>query len=401
MKCSRCGRVSRGASWYCASCGAPLPELNVADSLAPPRLPPLLRWSLAFSLAGLLLVLLATVVVIFGRSLSTGDRQASPLWQTFSATTAGTRTPLAATGTSTSARGDDEAVPAAGRARPAARGFEAAAADGEDVSPKGPTGVPLPTRQTKGGARGNPTLSAGGGAGTREAPLAGTAESGSSVGDKRVPSWPIAWTAVPPELDAWLDDWRSEPMDIVYPAFGTEYWQGPADLSGRAFAAWDETALYLGVRVTDDFFSQPARGAELHLGDSLELQLDTNLEADANVPTYTSDDWQIGISPGDFAARPPEGYVWRPAGRQVGGLRLSARRLEDGYIIELALPWSDIDLQPTSGTAFGLAVNASDNDLPQPAQLTLVSTSPLRSWSDPRTFNRAVLLHGERPLPTR
>jgi hypothetical protein len=194
-----------------------------------------------------------------------------------------------------------------------------------------------------------------------------------------------------PVLDGRLDDWQGDALEIDNVAFGEQYWDGPADLSARAFLAWDDAALLVGVRVTDDVYSQPSTGQSLHLGDSVELQLDTDLEGDWNDATYNGDDWQIGLSAGNFTDHPPEAYVWRPAGVDASPIAVAGRRLPTGYIIEASLPWSLLGVSPADRDRIGIAVNVGDDDSPEPAQVTMLSSVPKRSWSDPRTFGTLIL----------
>ena len=143
--------------------------------------------------------------------------------------------------------------------------------------------------------------------------------------------------------------------------------------------------------MTDDVFSQPASGTRLYLGDSLELQIDADLVGDWEVSVYDEDDWQIGVSPGDFGSRAPEAHAWRPAVGRLSEVRVASQRTPAGYVVELALPWALLGVDPAKTSAIGLALNVSDNDEPRPAQLSMVSSAPLRSWSDPRTFGTLVL----------
>jgi hypothetical protein len=192
-------------------------------------------------------------------------------------------------------------------------------------------------------------------------------------------------------VDGWLDDWTGKGAEVAALAFGEESWTGPADLGAAGFVAWDAVALYVAARVHDDQFSQPSTGAELHLGDGVELQLDTALEADWDSATYSADDWQIGLSPGDFGAVGPEAFVWRPVGVPADGIQVAAQRTADGYILEAALPWELLGMDPSATDRLGFALNVSDNDTPEPAQLALLSSAPSRSWSDPRTFGTLLL----------
>ncbi len=401
MKCSRCGRGHLGPSWYCPNCGAPMLEPSVAGRSRGPQLPPVVRWSLAVSLSGLLLVTL-TLVVLTVAGTSTGARRPrTSAWHVRDVSPSPTQG-VAAAGASAAVR-PGISTPATGprqRSGPDTPPPSGWASRSGSPSPPPPDGS---LRERAPADNGSDTPSHSVASPPWPQDTSGEpAPAWSSGAPERVPTWRLPRVVAPLQLDAWLDDWPGQAMDIVHPAFGAESWDGPADVSGRAFAAWDDSALSLGVRVVDDLFFQPAQGAELHLGDSLEIQVDADLPGDRDIGVYNADDWQIGISPGDFAARPPEAYVWRPAGQSAKGIRLSARRLDDGYIVELALPWSRIGFEPRPGAAFGLAVNVSDNDLPQPAQLTLLSSSPLRSWSDPRTFHRALLLgQPSSPPPSR
>jgi hypothetical protein len=208
------------------------------------------------------------------------------------------------------------------------------------------------------------------------------------------PIWTAVRLAEAPTLDGGLNDWTTDFLAFDAVVFGKAAdFEGALDVSARTWAGWDEQALYIAVRVYDNVFSQPAgaAGRKMYLGDSLELQLDTNLEADWESDVYNGDDWQIGLSPGDFRGRAPEAWTWRPTDRNASGIELAALLLDDGYAIEAALPWALLGLDPARTEAIGWALNVSDNDLPQPVQLTMISTSPARSWTDPRTFGTLVI----------
>jgi len=344
MRCPRCHTRNDGASWYCRSCGDPLVDLNVADSVGPRPLPAVVRASLWFS-GGLLVLVAVAAVVLARRAGRPGEDIGS------AATPAAVAVPAGLTGT---APPEAARAPATIEAPPAAPATEAPDAD--------PTEGPIaaPTVRVRPGA----------------------------------PTWRIGRVAAPPTLDGALDDWRGAPIDVTAVVFGDEFWDGPADLSARAFGAWDDRALYFGVTVDDDVFSAPARGRELYLGDSLELQLDVDLAGDWDTDRYDADDWQVGLSPGNFVDRGPEAFAWRPEERIAADVGLAARLRDGGYILEVALPWALVGVEPGRVTAVGLALNVSDNDLPEPAQMTMISTSPIRSWADPRSFGTLVLEPG-------
>lgn len=180
--------------------------------------------------------------------------------------------------------------------------------------------------------------------------------------------------------------------------YGAANVSGPDDLSGRLWLGWDNQALYVAALVIDDVVSQPNWGNQIYLGDSIELQWDTDLARDFNSDAFDGDDWHIGLSPGNFTNLAPDSYVWTPRatlGAPVGIQVEAQTYVQDGrrkgYVLEAAIPWRLVSLTPAAGQAFGLAVSISDNDLPQAAQQSMVSTSPARQWHRPSTFNTLVL----------
>lgn len=350
MKCERCGHPLQGASWYCAHCGSAIKDLNVADS-GRRSLPTLLRWSIWLSASTLVAVgLVALAVNRMGDPPAPGSNAAAD---------------LAGMEASSEPGGTGPVVPASGSGTPGSGTASSGGTPGSGTPASPATLAPLPA--------------------PRERPDA--------------PVWQMGLAQVPPTIDGRLEDWAApltlaEPVSISKVVFGAEHWEGSADLSAEALVTWDRNALFLGLRILDDIFSQPAEGRSLYLGDSIELQLDMDLEGDWDDAVFSDDDWQIGISPGSLedGGRPPEAYIWRPAeGSGPVVFPIAARRLDDGYVIEAAIPWRIFGVDPTRLAGIGFALNISDNDLPSPEQLTMISSSPARLWGDPRSFGTLAL----------
>lgn len=374
MRCERCRARIRGATWYCPSCGAPVRDLNVADSVRGPSLRRLTERGLSLlGLAAASALLLAGGWWLLGRSGASGGARLAWL-RSWGAGGAGAPPP-AGSATLAGAEGETAGGTAAATATAAARASAPSGADGVQGAALAayPTGLP---------------------------PRPG------------VPVWHLGRPAAPPVIDGLLDDWqppliRAARLPLETVVFGPEAWSGPSDLAGEAFGAWDDRALYLAVAVRDERPSPPARGARLYEGDSLEIQLDTQLLADWESAVFDDDDWHVGLSPGDLLAAAatagpssagrapslrPEAWVWRPEGRKGPlELPLAAAPRPGGYALELALPWSLLGLTPQSGLVLGLSLSASDNDRAAPAQESMVSSSPLRRWDDPRSMGLLVL----------
>ncbi|MFN8497529.1 MAG: sugar-binding protein [Anaerolineae bacterium] len=201
----------------------------------------------------------------------------------------------------------------------------------------------------------------------------------------------------PPAIDGQLGEWQGASQAVDAVVFGQENMSGVADLGGRVWFEWNDAALYVAVLVIDDTLSQPSAGRNLYLGDSIEIQWDTNPPG-SNPAAWDADDWHIGLSPGNFQDRPPASYVWTPrdaAGADLG-IQMAARPFMNngqyqGYTIEAAIPWSLVNVRPKAGQTFRLAVAISDDDIPQAVQQSMVCTSPGRLWHRPDTLNTFTL----------
>ncbi|MCC6904514.1 MAG: hypothetical protein IT326_01645, partial [Anaerolineae bacterium] len=108
--------------------------------------------------------------------------------------------------------------------------------------------------------------------------------------------------------------------------YGNTRWTGPGDASADARACWTDTALVLGVSVTDDAHVQTEQGETAWQGDEIELLFDGDLRGDYYEARWNSDDVQIGLSPGDFAGLPPSAVRFHPALDESLALMLMAQR---------------------------------------------------------------------------
>lgn len=193
-----------------------------------------------------------------------------------------------------------------------------------------------------------------------------------------------------PLIDGDLGEWNVDRLPVDTVVFGVNEWDGEADLSGWLMLGWDEDYLYLGMRVYDDRYVQNSRGEEIFLGDSLELLLDADLDGDARVRELNSDDYQVGISPGnELGGRGMGAYLWFPRSEAgpLDEVEVAASQRGDGYLLEAAIPWRVFGLRPRSGDRYGFAFSISDNDRPnREVQESMVSTTRQRVLTDPSTW---------------
>jgi len=100
------------------------------------------------------------------------------------------------------------------------------------------------------------------------------------------------YLSTPPVQDGTYAEWVDKTNKYTMPffAWGKANWTGHADLEGVYAVAWDYDNLYIGVKITDDIYTQKNTGDQIYVGDAIELLLDTDLLGDFYDTTYNSDD---------------------------------------------------------------------------------------------------------------
>lgn len=196
-------------------------------------------------------------------------------------------------------------------------------------------------------------------------------------------------------IDGDLSEWGDRfPYTAATNVFGPENYTGSADLSAVFALAWNKTYLYIAARVTDDAHVQTATDVNLFLGDSAEILFDADLLGDINQTSLGSDDYQIGLSPGNFSTLSPESWLWFPrekTGRPTN-VQVAAQPTSLGYNIEAAIPWALFGVTPAVSNRYGFLFSLSDNDNPtQAVQQSMVSAAAGRRLTNPTTWGVLTL----------
>ena len=200
-------------------------------------------------------------------------------------------------------------------------------------------------------------------------------------------------------VDGDLKDWTGEPTFTLSDKSQIAYiapditWDGAKDLSALAWLGWAEEGLYLAVNVTDDQVVQSQTGITIWQGDYIELQLDTQLDADFNDNKMSADDFQLGFAPGDFGKTPPTTFVWAGAipDASVKEIKQAQTKTATGYTIEVFIPKALLpDLVLQEGATLGANINPSDSD--GSTQEIMLSTSSTRALGNPTTFGKITLV---------
>jgi len=203
------------------------------------------------------------------------------------------------------------------------------------------------------------------------------------------------YMATAPTMDGSWDEWNTNEYPINTVVYGGGSWESNNDLLGSYRIGWDNTYLYLAVKVHDDRYTQVSTGENIYMGDSIEVLLDTNLSGDLLVTSLSGDDYQIGISPGKLSpGSNPEAYLWYPV--SLTGARSSIKIAAIGgdglYRVEIAIPWTVVNIAPYKDLQMGFTVSISDDDLVGTAkQQTMMSSSSYRSLGNPTTWGTLLL----------
>jgi hypothetical protein len=201
----------------------------------------------------------------------------------------------------------------------------------------------------------------------------------------------------PPTIDGDWSEWKDHGTE--YPAtnvvFGKENWANEDDLAGSFYVGWDNTNLYIAVKVRDDQYAQNASGENIYKGDCIEVLLDTKLRDDFFYSELSADDFQLGLSPG----RPDvngtrEAYLWFPtsiAGSK-SSVKIGALNQSGVWRLEAAIPWSVFETTPVDGMHMGFGLSVSDNDnTGTNIQQSMVSNVAGRRLTDPTTWGDLLL----------
>lgn len=198
-----------------------------------------------------------------------------------------------------------------------------------------------------------------------------------------------------PEINGPWDEWTSKAYAADYVVYGSKERSGKDDLSVSYRAGWDNTYLYLALKVYDDKFVNNASGAQIFKGDSVDILIDTNVSGDFFSDSLSSDDFQIGIAAGkDDVGEGMSAYLWYPSGKagNLTNIKMAAVKSEGIWRLETAIPWSVLGVTPSNGMHLGFALSVSDNDDgSKDVQQSMVSSAPNRILTDPTTWGDLTL----------
>lgn len=199
-----------------------------------------------------------------------------------------------------------------------------------------------------------------------------------------------------PTIDGNWGEWKTEQFPLRIVVYGGGNWKGKSDLDGAFRVGWDTTNLYLAYKITDQKYVQTSSGEGVYKGDMVEVLIDTNLYGDYLKDSDDGDDFQLGISLGSsIKDGTRETYLWLPKGSagNLSSVVVAGEAMDDGYRMEIAIPWSVLGVTPARNMKLGFCVSISDNDTEETAaQESMVSNCGDRSFLNPTTWGTLELV---------
>jgi Ca2+-binding RTX toxin-like protein len=141
---------------------------------------------------------------------------------------------------------------------------------------------------------------------------------------------------------------------VVDGQFGESVWSLPYTLEQpggdrvRFGALWDDDYLYLAIDVEDDTLVSVPNNP--WAGDGIRIFIDAN---HAREEVFSGDDRQFMID--------LDGTIYEPSGR-TEGVRQAVQIRDRGYGMEVAIPWSNLGIEPGENLTIGFDLSQDDDD---------------------------------------
>jgi len=223
----------------------------------------------------------------------------------------------------------------------------------------------------------------------------------------------LHYTDVALEIDGQFDEaWANAPA-YEYPfgdpghMFGAwtipdqqQYTTGPEDISGHTRVLWDESYLYVWVQLTDDEpFSIGFN--ECWRNDAVELTLDGGNE---KATSYDANDAYLAFRlGGDVEDWDPDICTLSVLDREkaIANIVYGTAVTDTGWVMEIRVPWENIDVEPANGLSIGFNTVACDSDgrmsgtQPQrDVALSWAEHSTGNGWQNPQAMGTMTLVGG-------
>ncbi len=161
-------------------------------------------------------------------------------------------------------------------------------------------------------------------------------------------------------VDGVLSDWPKIPAVALGPK-NVEFGEivSRRDLAADVRFLWDSQYLYVAALVKDNDVICGKSGTEIYQNDLVELFIDP--QNDGLVWSSTAD-FQIGFAP-TGPARRPQSWAWfQNREPTLDNVIFNAKQVRGGYVVEAAIAWEFLKMQPINNQTIGLSVAVHDVD---------------------------------------
>ena len=167
---------------------------------------------------------------------------------------------------------------------------------------------------------------------------------GDFVGDQ------IKYVSTPPVIDGLLDSVWGETEKLLLSHTISGRVEDAADLAAWFSTVWDWTNLYFYIEIRDDSLS--TNSSVDHLNDGIEIYLDAD---NSKSKFFGEDEFQLRfVLDGE--------NIYADIGAHFDGASFEQVRHKDGYVLELAIPWDNLNGIAITDHFLGLDVHINDND---------------------------------------
>ena len=203
-------------------------------------------------------------------------------------------------------------------------------------------------------------------------------------------------------IDGDVSEWGAEgsvgAMTAGQVKLGRDEWRGQLDLSAQVRLRWDEANLYLAATVHDDVVERNAPPEKGYASDSFEFFLSLAPDAEFTEPEgekrTRSGDHQFFFVPGMPDGEYKNAGAWCASLKNDAGLKVASRITSDGYIIEAAMAWDNLQpgFKPQAGSALGMSFQVPDSDgAGEPTRKCIFWRGNSGNWKNPALWGRLDL----------
>lgn len=132
------------------------------------------------------------------------------------------------------------------------------------------------------------------------------------------------------------------------------------DTSAEFRLGWDEENFYIFADIKDKTpFNNKQQKDEIWNGDAIELFFGANPQSSPTRSKFDKTDYQMGFSAGSSESNPSEVWNWSRSSPGQNCV-VFKKKTQDGYIMEIAVPWSNFDFSPKAGEKYGFDIALDD-----------------------------------------